>query len=125
MLTLDFLNAVKSADGGRIQYAPSAGGESIDLDLAKAMEKILDPSQMNDKSQGALLEKLISQVDGNSAALTLLQQHLAEQQTDYVECPVCQKKFKNLPALNGHMRLHGGKWCLSIVLKHWKVLETF
>lgn len=111
MLCLDFLNAVKTADGGRIQYAPSAGAEPGEIDLAKAMEKILDPSQLNlsDKSQSTILEKLINQVDGNPAALTLLQQHLAEQQSDYVECPVCQKKFKNLPALNGHMRLHGGR----------------
>lgn len=105
------LNAVKSSDGGRIQYAPSAGGdESGELDLANAMEKILDPSQLNlsDKSQSAILE-LFSQVDNNPEALTFLQQQLAEQQADCVECPVCKKKFKNLPALNGHMRLHGGK----------------
>lgn len=25
-----------------------------------------------------------------------------------VECSVCRRRFKNLPALNGHMRLHGG-----------------
>ncbi|XP_032789273.2 uncharacterized protein LOC116926481 isoform X3 [Daphnia magna] len=25
-----------------------------------------------------------------------------------VECNVCQRRFKNTPALNGHMRLHGG-----------------
>ena len=25
-----------------------------------------------------------------------------------VECTLCSKKFKNIPALNGHMRLHGG-----------------
>lgn len=25
-----------------------------------------------------------------------------------VECNLCQRKFKNIPALNGHMRLHGG-----------------
>uniref|UniRef100_T1IPX5 Transcriptional-regulating factor 1 n=1 Tax=Strigamia maritima TaxID=126957 RepID=T1IPX5_STRMM len=24
------------------------------------------------------------------------------------ECPLCHRKFKNVPALNGHMRLHGG-----------------
>ncbi|XP_067941501.1 zinc finger protein 541-like [Watersipora subatra] len=24
------------------------------------------------------------------------------------ECTICHKRFKNLPALNGHMRLHGG-----------------
>ena len=25
-----------------------------------------------------------------------------------VECTICNRKFKNIPALNGHMRLHGG-----------------
>ena len=25
-----------------------------------------------------------------------------------VECSICARKFKNIPALNGHMRLHGG-----------------
>lgn len=25
-----------------------------------------------------------------------------------VECNLCHRKFKNVPALNGHMRLHGG-----------------
>ncbi|GAB6021741.1 hypothetical protein CHUAL_004319 [Chamberlinius hualienensis] len=25
-----------------------------------------------------------------------------------VECNICQRRFKNIPALNGHMRLHGG-----------------
>ncbi|XP_046375534.2 transcriptional-regulating factor 1-like isoform X3 [Haliotis rufescens] len=25
-----------------------------------------------------------------------------------VQCSICQRRFKNIPALNGHMRLHGG-----------------
>ncbi|KAK0075199.1 hypothetical protein PV326_011804, partial [Microctonus aethiopoides] len=25
-----------------------------------------------------------------------------------VECSLCRRQFKNIPALNGHMRLHGG-----------------
>ncbi|KAL1110100.1 hypothetical protein AAG570_008177, partial [Ranatra chinensis] len=28
--------------------------------------------------------------------------------TKPVECNLCHRKFKNIPALNGHMRLHGG-----------------
>ena len=27
---------------------------------------------------------------------------------EVVECTICNRKFKNVPALNGHMRLHGG-----------------
>lgn len=30
------------------------------------------------------------------------------QESKPVECSMCQRKFKNIPALNGHMRLHGG-----------------
>jgi len=25
-----------------------------------------------------------------------------------VQCTICDRRFRNLPALNGHMRLHGG-----------------
>jgi hypothetical protein len=35
------------------------------------------------------------------------------------ECELCGRRFKNLPALNGHMRLHGGyfkKVVLNIVM---------
>jgi uncharacterized Zn-finger protein len=28
--------------------------------------------------------------------------------TNMVECTICSRRFKNIPALNGHMRLHGG-----------------
>jgi membrane protease subunit (stomatin/prohibitin family) len=37
------------------------------------------------------------------------QQHQQSQQDPKpVECNLCHRKFKNIPALNGHMRLHGG-----------------
>ncbi len=31
-----------------------------------------------------------------------------EAPTTMVECTICERRFKNIPALNGHMRLHGG-----------------
>ncbi|KAJ8982930.1 hypothetical protein NQ317_004586 [Molorchus minor] len=34
--------------------------------------------------------------------------HHGEARTKPVECNLCHRKFKNIPALNGHMRLHGG-----------------
>jgi hypothetical protein len=37
------------------------------------------------------------------------QQHQSQQHDPKpVECNLCHRKFKNIPALNGHMRLHGG-----------------
>ncbi|KXJ71218.1 hypothetical protein RP20_CCG021091 [Aedes albopictus] len=35
-------------------------------------------------------------------------QALAKVDQKPVECNLCHRKFKNIPALNGHMRLHGG-----------------
>jgi hypothetical protein len=32
----------------------------------------------------------------------------SEEQAKPVVCTICQRRFKNVPALNGHMRLHGG-----------------
>lgn len=113
-LASNIINAVKTSDGSRIQYAPASNdNEQAELDLSNA---VINPSLLNlaDRSQSELLQ-LITQVDGNgnTNALSVLQQ-IAEQQSNQVECPTCQKKFKNLPALNGHMRLHGGKFYLKI-----------
>ncbi|CAH1792207.1 unnamed protein product [Owenia fusiformis] len=32
-----------------------------------------------------------------------------------VECSICHRRFKNVPALNGHMRLHGGYFKKDII----------
>lgn len=47
--------------------------------------------------------------NNNNSTLTTLNGHnkvTVEQKP--VECNLCHRKFKNVPALNGHMRLHGG-----------------
>ncbi|RZF47416.1 hypothetical protein LSTR_LSTR007343 [Laodelphax striatellus] len=44
---------------------------------------------------------------GGSTASTQLVVAAAPAQKP-VECNLCHRKFKNIPALNGHMRLHGG-----------------
>ena len=56
-----------------------------------------------------------SSVGGSSAATTTTSSvgtssDKATPSTDPkpVECNLCHRKFKNIPALNGHMRLHGG-----------------
>ena len=38
------------------------------------------------------------------------------EENSLVECLVCQKKFKTLSALNGHMRLHGGYFKMNYLL---------
>ena len=49
----------------------------------------------------------------HTASSTSIVQHSQQQQQSKgdqkpVECNLCHRKFKNIPALNGHMRLHGG-----------------
>ncbi|CAG2161919.1 unnamed protein product, partial [Oppiella nova] len=39
---------------------------------------------------------------------TMFSQNHHKSEPQQVECSLCQRKFKNIPALNGHMRLHGG-----------------
>uniref|UniRef100_T1KE71 Uncharacterized protein n=1 Tax=Tetranychus urticae TaxID=32264 RepID=T1KE71_TETUR len=38
----------------------------------------------------------------------ILRRSINDPQLNQVECSICQKRFKNLQALNGHMRTHGG-----------------
>lgn len=42
------------------------------------------------------------------AASLSIQQNGIKLEQKPVECNLCHRKFKNIPALNGHMRLHGG-----------------
>lgn len=46
---------------------------------------------------------------GNSASPgTVTASNKSQTEPKPVECNLCHRKFKNIPALNGHMRLHGG-----------------
>ncbi|XP_076226038.1 uncharacterized protein LOC116426634 isoform X2 [Nomia melanderi] len=46
---------------------------------------------------------------GNSASPgTVTVTNKTQTEPKPVECNLCHRKFKNIPALNGHMRLHGG-----------------
>lgn len=91
-LASNLISAIKTTDGGRIQYAPaSSNGDSSSNDQqADLSNAIIDPSllDLTDRSQNNLLQQLITQVDGSSStALSILQQHIAEQQSNFVECP--------------------------------------
>lgn len=60
----------------------------------------------------------VNNTSSNSATASLQQQQQPQQKSALVnavkteqkpvECNLCHRKFKNIPALNGHMRLHGG-----------------
>lgn len=43
-----------------------------------------------------------------SSSTSLVHSHQQKGDQKPVECNLCHRKFKNIPALNGHMRLHGG-----------------
>ena len=46
------------------------------------------------------------------------QELLAVVPANMVECTICSRRFKNIPALNGHMRLHGGYYRKDMDKKH-------
>ncbi|KAG8190117.1 hypothetical protein JTE90_026687 [Oedothorax gibbosus] len=64
---------------------------------------------LNDKppQQGVLMSAW-SQVQFTGTNCTSNSRFNSSQDPKPVECSLCQRKFKNIPALNGHMRLHGG-----------------
>ncbi|XP_050464811.1 uncharacterized protein LOC126858489 isoform X3 [Cataglyphis hispanica] len=45
---------------------------------------------------------------GNSSSPGTVATSKSQTEPKPVECNLCHRKFKNIPALNGHMRLHGG-----------------
>ncbi|KAH3844346.1 hypothetical protein DPMN_086604, partial [Dreissena polymorpha] len=45
---------------------------------------------------------------------------LGDESTKPVVCTICHRRFKNIPALNGHMRLHGGYFKKEASLKEEK-----
>ncbi|EAT40251.1 AAEL007995-PA, partial [Aedes aegypti] len=47
-------------------------------------------------------------VSGSASQSPNPAQSLTKADQKPVECNLCHRKFKNIPALNGHMRLHGG-----------------
>lgn len=55
--------------------------------------------QASQSTTGATTNSLQNSQKGSNAAV-------GDQKP--VECNLCHRKFKNIPALNGHMRLHGG-----------------
>ncbi|GFQ87091.1 mitotic deacetylase-associated SANT domain protein [Trichonephila clavata] len=63
--------------------------------------------QSSSSQQSSVLMSSWSQVpySGNN---TTSNSRYSNQDPKPVECSLCQRKFKNIPALNGHMRLHGG-----------------
>ncbi|GFX31367.1 zinc finger protein 541 [Trichonephila clavipes] len=63
--------------------------------------------QSNSSQHSSVLMSSWSQVpySGNNSTSN---SRYSNQDPKPVECSLCQRKFKNIPALNGHMRLHGG-----------------
>ncbi|PSN55513.1 hypothetical protein C0J52_02611 [Blattella germanica] len=77
------IGASNKANGGSNGQAQSGGGASS----AGSAKQQQTPQQQQQTQQ---------------------QQQSQQQDPKPVECNLCHRKFKNIPALNGHMRLHGG-----------------
>ena len=63
------------------------------------------PKQPRPTSQFPQQPVITQRTNSTSSPTTKLEPDPAQ---NMVECSICSRKFKNIPALNGHMRLHGG-----------------
>ncbi|XP_040580105.1 uncharacterized protein [Lepeophtheirus salmonis] len=89
------------------------------LDSIKFSGKGLTPQQfqlieqiIKESKEGAAAAAAIaaasSSTSGSPISKVILSNGGGQQPQQPVECAICGRKFKNIPALNGHMRLHGG-----------------
>lgn len=85
-------------------------------ETAPLLQRLLDSSASDVKKTWAAQVSFVETTPVNHVtstpvsdagpAKTSVSSNVCEQKL--VECSLCQRKFKNTPALNGHMRLHGG-----------------
>lgn len=68
----------------------------------------LDSPSVSSSSPSTSILTTTSSSTTPSTLSTTLQQNATKIEQKPVECNLCHRKFKNIPALNGHMRLHGG-----------------
>ncbi|XP_058021267.1 transcriptional-regulating factor 1 isoform X7 [Ahaetulla prasina] len=100
---------------------PPQGLNSVDSTISQQPLRPSTSVQMNNKrpqqlSPSAVWPQQIQLLDGRLPSVSPEQSNACDKET-YVErsepkskltCSVCFKEFKSLPALNGHMRSHGG-----------------
>ena len=66
---------------------------------------ILEKYIRNEKHDNVYSNGRLKPVGGGGGGVPSRDQ---DQNPNMVECTICSRRFKNIPALNGHMRLHGG-----------------
>lgn len=99
---------------------PSSGGNILAQHepTNKLSSSILVENTLAGTTTGAALiegassskqQQLVTASSSNSPGSgTSTHVNLVKTEQKPVECNLCHRKFKNIPALNGHMRLHGG-----------------
>ncbi|KAI8044486.1 hypothetical protein M5D96_000655 [Drosophila gunungcola] len=78
--------------------------QNVTVTVEDNSDLVVAPSSANSPVELVKEEELSPQIVGN------MNPHLLNivKLDKPVECNLCHRKFKNIPALNGHMRLHGG-----------------
>lgn len=130
-LESNLISYYKSSEGTTAQTDSSTAhkvkfsSKGLNAEQLQLIEKLLKESKSNNNS-GSSLSAASPAASSDSctsataaAALAAVQsppkgpvihksQHSDTANNKPVECTICNRKFKNVPALNGHMRLHGG-----------------
>ncbi|XP_062563525.1 mucin-4 isoform X2 [Armigeres subalbatus] len=111
--------AAAAAAGQKVPPRPRTWNMQLQLSQTKVTSSIMNgsASPMEVRNCGSASNQqatIVQSADGNGntqssgAQSPNSAQVLAKTDQKPVECNLCHRKFKNIPALNGHMRLHGG-----------------
>ncbi|KAF7259829.1 hypothetical protein EG68_02067 [Paragonimus skrjabini miyazakii] len=96
-----------------LSFSPRSSNSGCSLSNATSPSGTLDTLEREDDTEDksaatlASLSSLTATDMAAAAKMALMMAHPLEA-PKRVACAVCQKRFKNQSALNGHMRLHGG-----------------
>ncbi|XP_021693695.1 uncharacterized protein LOC5566210 [Aedes aegypti] len=110
--------AAAAAAGQKVPPRPRTWNMQLQLSQTKVTNSVVagsaSPSNSSNGSSSNNTATVAQSADGSGTASGSAgqspnsTQSLTKTDQKPVECNLCHRKFKNIPALNGHMRLHGG-----------------
>ncbi|CAH1185966.1 unnamed protein product [Phyllotreta striolata] len=97
-------SAVKSPGGGKSSSKSHQNKSSAWLATTNHQQQTSSKSSNTSGASASLSNKVTT----SSTPASPVNSTVGKTEPKPVECNLCHRKFKNIPALNGHMRLHGG-----------------
>uniref|UniRef100_A0A182K505 C2H2-type domain-containing protein n=1 Tax=Anopheles christyi TaxID=43041 RepID=A0A182K505_9DIPT len=86
----------------------SSAASTASLSAVSAVSTTATSTLTSGTGPGSIIPAAASQQPATTTTPTTTTASTTKLEQKPVECNLCHRKFKNIPALNGHMRLHGG-----------------